>query len=851
MDTDHTGGKSRGANDASASQRPASDPPCSSVYLSPAGLRTNTGPRRGNGVLIRGFNSARGTVTLVALCLVLVIWGVLATYLALTTRAMQLSNRSFQSELSHQLAEAGIEEGLRAFNRNDWSDWSNSGTSVDWTLDTTNKRATATIIYPANKFAQGTTATVKVRVDNYDAYSLDAPWISSKNYRPNELVGYNGTWYVCIRAHSNQSPLNMNYWVPESIPWQWNAAKTYVADDLVVDVDNGTWYRCTSGNSGRQPSAYPAYWQSLVAIHTTAPAWPYVATGQEALLINGGAFTRLTNQNSTWGYNYTWRWRSGPTYNFDDVVYYNGVWYRCLTRHTNNGNWTYSVQNSGAGYWEPVESISAWNSATSYSIGDVVYHSASARWYRCVIAHSNQAPSTSSAYWSDSPLLSSEWNANTQYSSNDTVIYGGVWYLSLQNNNRNNNPATDTSRWIGANTTNASYRWNATSAYVVGAYRSYGGAWYRCIVANTGRTPNNTAYWTSVLDQSSGVKTGTPVVYAEATVNIGDGTTNRTQLRAPISPASLFPNAVAANNNLTISSSGGTVDSYDSLQGTYTSQVGSADTNYSAMLVAGGSSTPALSINNTTTVRGYVAASPATSSPFAPQASFSSGTTIKGPSSPVSPNVDLSRVSRSPFITNPSIQSTPSGVSLPVPTSWPSSTLSIGTAGAVTPSVYEYSGSFDLSGDTLHINGPVILNINGELRTRGTNGKIQVNSSGSVRIHFNGRLRTANTTGSGLNNTTSDPKKMIILGTSSLTTHQHLSATYPFYGILHMPNGTLSINNSPHHYGAISANSVSFGNAANVHYDTSLRYTAIPGVDSAYTVSDLRELPAGEQATMP
>ena len=77
----------------------------------------------------RGSNSAsiRGTVILVALCFVAVMAIVLGSYLAVTTRAMQLSNRGFQAELSKQLAEAGLEEALRAFNKNDWTDWTSSG----------------------------------------------------------------------------------------------------------------------------------------------------------------------------------------------------------------------------------------------------------------------------------------------------------------------------------------------------------------------------------------------------------------------------------------------------------------------------------------------------------------------------------------------------------------------------------------------------------------------------------------------------------------------------------------------------------------------------------------------------
>ncbi len=52
-------------------------------------------------------HSSRGTVSLVALCFVVVLGIVLGSYLAACSRAMNLSNRSFQSTLSQQLAEFG------------------------------------------------------------------------------------------------------------------------------------------------------------------------------------------------------------------------------------------------------------------------------------------------------------------------------------------------------------------------------------------------------------------------------------------------------------------------------------------------------------------------------------------------------------------------------------------------------------------------------------------------------------------------------------------------------------------------------------------------------------------------
>ena len=53
-------------------------------------------------------------------------------------------------------------------------------------------------------------------------------------------------------------------------------------------------------------------------------------------------------------------------------------------------------------------------------------------------------------------------------------------------------------------------------------------------------------------------------------------------------------------------------------------------------------------------------------------------------------------------------------------------------------------------------------------------------------------------------------------------------------------------------FGAVSATKITYSGAnMNVHYDTSLRYATFGGVDQPYSVTDWRELPVDEQATMP
>ncbi|HEY8993070.1 MAG TPA: hypothetical protein VIM71_00165 [Lacunisphaera sp.] len=876
------------------------------------------------------FGSVRGTVSLVALCFVAVLGISLAGYIAVCSRAMTLSNRSFQASLSQQLAELGLEEALRAFNKNDWSDWTSGGISVDWDTTTysASKRAVATLTLSSDKFGQGTTASVKIRVDNYDAAHLGSTWSSAKTYQINDLVGYNGTWYRSVQdSNLNHTPGDLTWWVPTPIPWSWSSNVSYAA--YAVVNYQGAWYRCHTTHTSSS-SILPtniSYWSDIPAVslswssntsyahgtimyysgswyycistHTSSGSITPTNTAYWAPFLNstgaavspgsttynvGDAYTRgeyvYRSSNDTWyrcvasqpyiyaGGDYSdtskwvssrpymsWAFRSAATYSFNEVVYYNDTWYRFINANPTAG----ITPGSNAAYWENALSGTnttsspgphGWSSSSiNYNLWDTVYYSG--QWYRCIKAHtSGTITPTNTAYWSNTPLFSTAWDSGKQYSQYDTVRYNGVWYLSLQNSNVAQNPATATTYWIGANTSNATYTWNASSNYPAGAYRCYGGVWYKCLISHSNQSPNDTTYWTATWANSAGVTTGAPVIYAEASVSIANSPTLKTQLRSPIAPSPLFPNAAGATTDLTISTGGGTVDSYDSGVATYNS--GTAGS--SAVLAAGST----LAINGATTVKGYLAWP-------SPPSGISSGTTLNG----LTYSTDKSRVSRSPFVpqfdTLPSNGLTaafssanfPKGLEVTDPPGT-NNPVNIGTPGATTPARYYYNGALYVSsGDsigTLNINGPVILYINGHLRTQ-TGGLINISSTGSAEIHVSGGIRT-DSSSSGYYNRTSDPKKLILISDiTSPTTQQLASTTYPFYGVIYIPKTTyslgLDIKTGITIYGALSGKEITFSSEANLHYDTSLRYATFGGVDQPYAATEWRELPVTEQATLP
>lgn len=832
----------------------------------------------------------RGTISLVALCFVTVLSLALGSYLAVCSRAMNLSHRSFQNGLAQQLAEFGLEEGLRAFNRNDWSDWTDGGVSVDWDATTyaLGKRAIASITFPADKFGQGTTARVRVRIDNFDAAVLGAEWRDSVNYRIGDLVGRNGIWFRCVKAHSsgglnspNLDPGDFTFWVPEPVPWAWRTGKSYLKDVDVV-CQNGQWYRCIANTATAPPNV--SYWDEMPAPQLKMRFPQSYATGQ---------FVYRTSDDTWYRYNVTspsapessfdgshWDPASGPSagapylrwgyvpllqYRFNDVVYYNERWYRFIADSASIG----VLPGSDPATWENALTGKAvgWRSGYRYNLGDEVYHGSSGQWYRCILEHTSGTITPSDpTHWANLPRASLAWSATQTYSLNHLVRHNGTWYLSLALNNLGHSPSDPASStyWVGADTTDPTYRWSPTASNSIGSYRCYGGVWFRCLVTNLGRPPNDPAYWTATWTGPTGISSGGTVIYAEAILSSPNNPDVQVQLRAAVNPAPLFPNAAGALSDLTVVGGTGVVDSYDSSLGTsYTTQRSdiavSPFTNFRATLA----SRSGLAILGNTTVRGYLAWP-------SPPANLSTDTTVIGPTSPSSPKVDPARVSRSAFV--PSFAPRPYGGlteafaanDFPRGTRLPSgeAVLHLGTPGGTVPTIYYIDGNLEISSSSsiheLHIDGPVVLNVNGVLRLGG-GGLIDINSTGSLELHVASQLvfetGTAGIRNRSPSSSLPDPKRLIIIcdTTSSLT--QGVGEMLNFYGTIYAPNTTatagVSVATNIELFGALAARKVTFSAEANLHYDTSLRNAFFRGVDQPWTVTDWRLLPNAERATMP
>jgi hypothetical protein len=91
----------------------------------------------------------------------------------------------------------------------------------------------------------------------------------------------------------------------------------------------------------------------------------------------------------------------------------------------------------------------------------------------------------------------SPWNSQTSYFENQIVSYGGLFWISLDDLNQDNEPGVDAG-WEQFNLTDY---YNLLSEYVTNDWVLYLGAWYKSIATSTGQTPSlNSAYWDHLKD---------------------------------------------------------------------------------------------------------------------------------------------------------------------------------------------------------------------------------------------------------------------------------------------------------------------------------------------------------------
>ena len=136
-------------------------------------------------------------------------------------------------------------------------------------------------------------------------------------------------------------------------------------------------------------------------------------------------------------------WQSSKSYTLNERVRYGGKLYKVLQAHTSQDDWTPDAATSLFACLlidEENGTIQEWkqpDSTNGYATGDIVSYNG--KFYKSTADNNVWEPGTTGAPWTecaeDGGDIVAEYVSGTIYSTGDQVVYNGVVYTSLIDNN--------------------------------------------------------------------------------------------------------------------------------------------------------------------------------------------------------------------------------------------------------------------------------------------------------------------------------------------------------------------------------------------------------------------------------
>jgi hypothetical protein len=199
-------------------------------------------------------------------------------------------------------------------------------------------------------------------------------------------------------------------------------------------------------------------------------------------------------------------WTPETEYIRDDIVYYDGKAFVCVSRHVSSDT-DFNIDLETSNIWELMFDGAAWkgnwSTETLYNIGNLVRYNGFV--YRCVDSHTSSETEefgllqdlekweivVASYSWLN------EWTAETEYNLGDIVRYGGYLYLCIEahdsDSDVDNGLESDQEKWQLLNTSDRwTTDWTVNQKYILGDIVKYGGNLYRCLVPHISAGSNDT-----------------------------------------------------------------------------------------------------------------------------------------------------------------------------------------------------------------------------------------------------------------------------------------------------------------------------------------------------------------------
>jgi hypothetical protein len=377
-------------------------------------------------------------------------------------------------------------------------------------------------------------------------------WAGSTTYIKDDVVRFGGKTYVCILGHTSTS----NFYTDLTANWNlasdgqawlgtWAGTTTYKIGDTVKY--GGLVYICNLGHTSQATlEADLAKWDTFASAFDWKDAWAittvykigdivkYGATIYRCKLGHTSAATLASGlelDQSKWdvlnqSFDYKGTFATSTRYKNNDVVKWGAGLWICTAYYTSASTFD---DTKWSQFVEGLEFEDTWSSSTVYQAGDIVTYGGYT--YAAISNHTNQTPSTATAYWSlfsTGFLFSGDWTTSTAYKVGNVVRLGGYTYLATADHTAGggNKPANTSFwqqlnpgfKWLGT--------WTTSTGYILGDTIKYNNNSYVCILphtAITGNRPDNdvsSTYWNLL---TGGVETAVMTTQGDITYYGGSG----------------------------------------------------------------------------------------------------------------------------------------------------------------------------------------------------------------------------------------------------------------------------------------------------------------------------------------
>ena len=248
-------------------------------------------------------------------------------------------------------------------------------------------------------------------------YTWKGAWATTTAYLKDDVVSFNGSSYVCIRAHSASS----------------NFYTDLLKQDLVNNVPTPYWVKMTEGYVWSGPWAPTTAYQigDIVSVNGNIYICVTNHTSGSDLIPSDGNWITYVDQTK-----FRQDWQSFTLYELNDIVRYGGTVYKCITSHVSSSLSTGLEGNLSRWevYYSGIDYRGTYASTTKYKLNDIVLYKASL--LRCTTAYTSDTTFDETKWAIEFPgeLYAGEWSSTSYYSVGSVVRNGGYLYYSLTNN---------------------------------------------------------------------------------------------------------------------------------------------------------------------------------------------------------------------------------------------------------------------------------------------------------------------------------------------------------------------------------------------------------------------------------